>query len=511
MNKPILGTIALSLALVSTGGATHAAAPFELQRASGASPFAPNCNGAAQTGINYPNAEVEPWITVNPRNPNHVVSVWQQDRWSNGGSNGLLTGVSLDGGSTWQRSAAKFTRCSGGTVANHGDYERASDPWVSFAPDGTLHQISLSFDDSDGNQAILVSRSTDGGLHWSNPIELQRDTSFDIGLDKEAITADPNNSRYVYAVWDRLTDLLNPDPTQYTGPTWFSRSTDGGATWEPARNIYDPGRDSQTIANQIAVLPDGTLINVMVSFILFDSPAPQVNVVVLRSTNRGVTWSAPIIVNSLQAIGVVDPQTGHAVRTGDTIPDIAVDAHSGAVYVSWQDSRFSAGARDGIVLSKSTDGGRTWSEPVQVNKARRAQAFTGSVDVNTDGVVAVTYYDFRHDTRNPNTLLTNYWLATSRDGGRTFSETPVGGSFDMSTAPDALGYFVGDYEGLAHAGDAFLPFFVRANSGNPANRTDAFVAVNSDMPDASEGGFTDVNTHRASLRALIASHRARHH
>jgi hypothetical protein len=48
----------------------------------------------------------------------------------------------------------------------------------------------------------------------------------------------------------------------------------------------------------------------------------------------------------------------------------------------------------------------------------------------------------------------------------------------MTTAPDALGYFVGDYAGLDFAGGGlepgFKPFHVRANSGNLLNRTDVF-------------------------------------
>ena len=44
----------------------------------------------------------------------------------------------------------------------------------------------------------------------------------------------------------------------------------------------------------------------------------------------------------------------------------------------------------------------------------------------------------------------------------------------MRTAPDARGFFVGDYEGLTSAGGRFLPVFVTANSGNLANRTDVF-------------------------------------
>jgi hypothetical protein len=44
----------------------------------------------------------------------------------------------------------------------------------------------------------------------------------------------------------------------------------------------------------------------------------------------------------------------------------------------------------------------------------------------------------------------------------------------METAPDANGYFVGDYEGLARAGISFVAFFGMANDGNLANRTDIF-------------------------------------
>ena len=56
----------------------------------GPTPFTPGCNGAPQSGALYPNAEVEPWVAVNPTNPGNLVGVWQQDRWSNGSANGVL-------------------------------------------------------------------------------------------------------------------------------------------------------------------------------------------------------------------------------------------------------------------------------------------------------------------------------------------------------------------------------------------------------------------------------------
>jgi len=76
--------------------------------------------------MNYVNAEVEPWLAINPRNASNLIGVWQQDRFRFGGARGLVTGASHDGGATWSRTFAHFSRCSGGTAANKGNYERAS-------------------------------------------------------------------------------------------------------------------------------------------------------------------------------------------------------------------------------------------------------------------------------------------------------------------------------------------------------------------------------------------------
>ena len=96
------------------------------------------------------------------------------------------------------------------------------------------------------SSAMLVSRSINGGTAWSNPIELIHD-GVQFFNDKNAITADPTNSNYVYAVWDRLVSTGG-------GPTYFARTTNGGVTWEAARPIYDPGPSSQTIGARLRLL-----------------------------------------------------------------------------------------------------------------------------------------------------------------------------------------------------------------------------------------------------------------
>jgi hypothetical protein len=97
------------------------------------------------------------------------------------------------------------------------------------------------------------------------------------------------------------------------------------------------------------------------------------------------------------------------------------------------------------------------------------------VRVADNGDVAVTYYDFTNDSPATPTLDTDYWTTRSNDGGATFHTreriTPT--SFDMRAAPNAGGFFVGDYEGLASSGE-FSTFFVGAHAGDAANPTDVF-------------------------------------
>ena len=503
-----LGASGVAIAVTVLLIGSVAAGAFTLSRVSGPTPFGAHCNGAPQSGTLYRNAEVEPQVAVDPRNPAHLVGVWQQDRWSNGGANGLLSAVSNDGGASWAPSRAHFTRCAGGTKRNGGDYERASDPWVSIGPDGTVYQISLSFDDSDGNQAILASRSRDGGATWSEPATLARDTIFDVGLDKESITADPRDPRYAYAVWDRLVGLTSSDPNDFFGPVWFSRTSNGGASWEPARIIFDPGPDAQTIGSVVVVLPNGDLMNMftLIPHAASSASAP-LYLAIIRSSDKGMHWSEPLIVGQQKSVGI-STELGEYVRTEDFTGSIAVDRTSGAIYLAWQDARFSGGLRDGIALSRSVDGGRHWSKPVQLNTRPRAQAFTPTVNVRPDGTVGISYYDTRNDTPDPNTMLTSTWLLVSGDGGRSFSESRVAAPFDVRTAPFASGFFLGDYEGLS---STLTPFFVAANSGNSANRTDVFAAIGAEDQTGDQSGANNAQQVNAqpqtSTSDRIRSHR----
>ncbi|MCW3066492.1 MAG: exo-alpha-sialidase [Solirubrobacterales bacterium] len=486
------GAAAAALAAGSTASAGAAAGPLSL--ASGPSPFAACTTGldpGAPAGTNYVNAETEPFVAVNPTNTSNLIGAFQQDRWSNGGSRGLTTAVSSDGGGTWTEPAAPhFSKCAGGTAANGGDYDRSSDPWVSIGPDGRAYQVSLSVNAAQTISAILTSTSTDGGLTWSEPATVQRDDSptHFVFNDKESLTADPHTAGTAYVVWDRSrfpSDSANPNAghsVAFRGDPMFSKTTDGGHTWSTPTRITPNNNNMFTIGNQIAVLPDGTLVDVFHFGKGSGQDAPNASFTgVARSSNGGATWSKPITISNNPVVQDRDPDNGVPLRTGADIggglPDIAVNPTSGTLYVVWEDSRFS-GTHDDIALSKSTDGGRTWSTPVKVNQSPPGVfAFTPVVDVLPDGTVAVAYYDIRNNTPAPG-LDTDYFAVVSHDGGGTWTESRITpASFDDTTAPIARGYFLGDYQGLTNDGSAFKSFFVQTNSDDTSNRTDVLAST----------------------------------
>jgi len=164
------------------------------------------------------------------------------------------------------------------------------------------------------------------------------------------------------AVWwseDSLGGTIGDD-----GDILVARSADGGATWTaPASLKTNAATDSCTDMNP-RVATDGAGSWVVVWRCLHD-------ILVSRSTDAGVTWTAPAKLNT-------DPRpTGQH----DYLPQIASDG-AGIWIAVW--SRDPSDNRYFVVMARSTDDGVTWEPPAELSLLGE-EVKTDSPTIASDG------------------------------------------------------------------------------------------------------------------------------
>jgi hypothetical protein len=383
--------------------------------------------------------QAEPFLAINPENSAHLIAVYQEGRFANGGARALNYSVSFDAGQTWAEAMLP-----GLTPPSGGPWQRASDPWVAFGPGGRVYFASLLFNQSDPTNAIGVSVSTDGGLNWGPPVEVTR--TFADFNDKEAIAADtfPSSPHFgnVYVAWDvNKFDGNNRIKKQVLT---VARSTDGGTTWTSIRKVNKKKLNVGAIPQ---VGPDGT---VYVVWTHSASAAAPINPQVFfsHSEDGGRTWS------QARAIATMTSRDIEGIRAGEGLASFAVNPVTGNLFVSWMDRRWAPTSQAALIYSR--DRGETWSAPQRVsNGPDDAHAFTVSVAANKAGEVGVSYYSLRNDPQR--SFLADCYISISRDDGLSFEQARrvTSQSFDLRFAAQTGEFFLGDYIGLVGTESGF--------------------------------------------------------
>lgn len=202
---------------------------------------------------------------------------------------------------------------------------------------------------------IVFARSTDNGNTWSSPAPLNSNAATDSGTDGSPAIACDGLGNWIAVWWsnDTLGGTIGSDRD-----VLFAQSSDDGQTWSApqplnANAATDTGNDF-TNRSSIATNKTGTWLAVWQSTdSLNNSIGSDSDILFVRSTNNGGSWSAPLPLNS-NAAG----DTGN-----DMAPAIAGNA-SGVWFVVWEsdDSLGGVIGNDFDLLScRSQDNGTTWS------------------------------------------------------------------------------------------------------------------------------------------------------
>jgi hypothetical protein len=389
--------------------------------------------------------QVEPDIAVDPNDPRVVVAVFQEGRFPDGAAVDTGYASSRNGGKSWQ------TAPLGVTVATGGEFERASDPVVAIGPDGSVYAESLAVTLPACHTAIVVQRSDDSGRTFEDPVAVQDDSDCGLFNDKNWIAVDtfrgsPSYGR-VYAAWDR-----EDTRTGFVSPMFLRFSDDHGETWSSLINVS--GEESATIGAQPVVQPNGDLSIFYIS--LFDGGQ-----YVQTSHDGGLTFDSPALIDFDAASSPPD------IRTGFGLPSASVDPATGTMSVVWQDSRFRAGGLNDVVISRSFDGGATWSALARVNPdAVSSELDHLNPDVAADGGFVHVTYLTRDNAGGASGFLEERYIVSS-DGGLTFGGElslglPIDLAFAAAVGPDLSVKFPGDYMGLAATGDSIHPIWERS-------------------------------------------------
>jgi len=234
----------------------------------------------------------------------------------------------------------------------------------------------------------------------------------------------------------------------------FSRSTDRGLSWSDAITISDRSGDCIDEDNTV----EGAVPCVGPNGEVYVSWAGPLGLMFDKSTNGGTSWNIDKFVSTIP--GGWDYAVPGIYRTNGlpvTACDTSQSPFRGNIYINWTDQRNGTGNTD-VFLTKSTDGGNTWSSVKKVNddNTTRHQFFTWMTIDQTTGVLYFVFYDRRNTSNN----LTDVYVARSIDGGETFENFKVSeSSFDPSS-----NIFFGDYTNIAAMNKMVYPIWMRLDT-----------------------------------------------
>ena len=340
------------------------------------------------------------------------------------------------------------------------------DPCVVFDLNGHCYFGHLSNPSSGGYwiDRIVVQKSTNKDVTWSSGVGIGYNPP-SRNQDKEWLTVDWTNSPYrnnIYVAWTEFDSYGSSNPQDSTR-ILFSRSTDGGLTWSAPVRVSDKGGDCIDSDNTVegavpAVGPNGEV------YLAWAGP---LGLVFDKSTDGGVTWGVDKVITSIPGGWDFDvPGIYRCNGLPVTACDISNSPYRGTIYVNWSDQRNGTNNTD-IFLVKSTDGGNTWSQPKRVNQdnTQTHQFFTWMTVDPATGYLYFVYYDRRNYTDN----RTDVYLARSTDGGETFTE------FKVSQSPFTpnSSIFFGDYTGIAALIGKVYPIWTRMDN----NQRSVWIAI----------------------------------
>jgi hypothetical protein len=192
--------------------------------------------------------------------------------------------------------------------------------------------------------------SANGGSTWNRTC-MNTPKGEPVGCGDPGVGYDLSGAAYI-------TGIASSSNSCFPGVIIFEKSTDNGQKWSAPAVAVTPlfsGGLTDKPWLQVDDNPSSPHANALyLSVTQFDSSGNDTKISVSHSTNGGTNWTTSAV------------DTAQVFPAVDQFSDLAI-GKDGTVYVSWMRCTASvecAGTQATLLLSKSTDGGSTWSKPV---------------------------------------------------------------------------------------------------------------------------------------------------
>ncbi len=332
-----------------------------------------------------------------------------------------------------------------------------------------------------GENGVFVSITDDGGTSWGPThvavIEHRGTQTADSAFeDKYYIHVDTaTSSPYRGTLYIPWKRVINRDSsTQIV----LARSTDRGLTWQQpvaVGNRFPGTSEHPTFGQSFPLARTGPDGSVHVVW----NSGTESAVRYARSTDGGSTFASPRIVHTYKPFGEKREVAGSVnsrvkgVVRAEAYPTMAID-NTGGQRNGWLYLVWSADNPPNVYFSRSTDNGTTWSEPVIIHSDTTNDQFWPWIAIDpTSGHLAVMFFDSRDDESN---ILVNCYVSHSTDGGTTWVDRRVGDAEnDLRNNPFTGRTFAGDYSGCDFYNGIVYPSWVDMRNTTEVNTVDSDV------------------------------------
>ncbi|MCB0306500.1 MAG: hypothetical protein KDI38_22250, partial [Calditrichaeota bacterium] len=206
------------------------------------------------------------------------------------------------------------------------------------------------------------------------------------------------------------------------------------------------------------------------------------------SLDGGATYSTAVrVINNIRGIRNTTAGKNHRVASfPSTAADISGSGNNGTLYVVWPNVGVpgtNTGTDVDVYMSKSSDGGATWSTPSRVNQdpsglGKKHYHCWITSDPET-GNLSVIFYD----DRDVSSTDCEVYVANSLTGGDTWEDFKVSDvSFTPAPIPGLAGGYFGDYLSISARGGRVYPCWTDNRSGSALTYVSVFQLADPDDP-----------------------------